>query len=111
MRHALHYAYPTFGCALILTSFISTTTSDSAGTEPRIASHIGGQFRRQATASQKTKGIGSSGPRRDLAGGEGKLRTHNKPTFFDPATPNCFASADDRVIGDGSRLQAGARSA
>ena len=25
------------GCALILTSFISTTTSDSAGTEPRIS--------------------------------------------------------------------------
>ena len=35
------------GCALILTSFISTTTSDSAGTETRIASHIGGQSRRQ----------------------------------------------------------------
>jgi hypothetical protein len=35
------------GCALILTSFISTTTSDSAGTEPRITTHVGGQSRRQ----------------------------------------------------------------
>jgi hypothetical protein len=50
------------GCALILTSFISTTTSDSTGTEPRITTHVGGQYRRQVAgcASKIPLGLGVS---------------------------------------------------